>query len=76
MNFRIVLKILSFVLSGICFTIVYLMYSNLSFIDTPYLVWGFILLFLGFVIKRRKEIQLVFKPASLYHFIFNFWRKN
>lgn len=54
MNFRIILKIISFVLSGICFTIVYLMYSNLSFIDTPYLVWGFILLFLGFVIKRRK----------------------
>ncbi len=54
---RIILKTLFFVLSLLCFAVVYLMYSNLSFIDTPYLIWGIILFVLGLLVKRRKKIN-------------------
>ena len=57
MNFRIILKVILFVLSLLCFAVVYLMYSNLSFIDTPYLIWGIILLILGLLTKRRKKLN-------------------
>ena len=40
MKFKTFVKLLLVLLSLLCFYVVYLMYSKLSFIDTPYLYGG------------------------------------
>lgn len=51
---RKLLKILLIVLSLLCFYVVYLMYSNLSFVDTPYLYGGIALLLAGILWPSKK----------------------
>lgn len=52
--FRKFLKILLIILSLVCFYVVYLMYSKLSFIDTPYLYGGIVLLLIGLLLDFKK----------------------
>ena len=52
--FRKLLKILLIILSLVCFYVVYLMYSKLSFIDTPYLYGGIVLLLIGLLLHFKK----------------------
>lgn len=52
--FKKLLKILLIVLSLVCFYVVYLMYSKLSFIDTPYLYVGLVLMSVGFFLHFKK----------------------
>ncbi|MBT3444534.1 MAG: hypothetical protein HN443_05795 [Flavobacteriaceae bacterium] len=54
MNFRKLIKLLLILLSLGSFYVVYLMYSNLSFIDTPYLYGGILLLLTGILLPSRK----------------------
>ena len=54
MKFRILVKLFLILLSLGCFYVVYLMYSKLSFIDTPYLYGGIILLSIGLLLPRKK----------------------
>lgn len=54
MNFRKLIKLMLILLSLGCFYVVYLMYYNLSFIDTPYLYTGIVLLLTGFFIPFKK----------------------
>jgi hypothetical protein len=54
MKFRILVKLLLMLLSLGCFYVVYLMYFKLSFIDTPYLYGGIILLLIGLLLPRKK----------------------
>nr|AOE06376.1 hypothetical protein [uncultured bacterium]CCF99513.1 membrane protein [uncultured Flavobacteriia bacterium] len=51
---RKLLKILLIILSLVCFYVVYLMYSKLSFIDTPYLYGGIVLFLIGLLVKIKK----------------------
>ena len=53
MNFRIFIKLLLILLSLGCFYVVYLMYSNLSFIDTPYLYGGILFLLAGVFLPSK-----------------------
>ena len=52
--FRKLLKILLIILSLVCFYVVYLMYSKLSFIDKPYLYGGIVLLLIGLLLHFKK----------------------
>ena len=54
MKFRIIIKLLLLLMSLVCFYVVYLMYSKLSFIDTPYLYGGIVLLLIGLLLPRKK----------------------
>lgn len=54
MKFKRLTKILLLFLSMGCFYVVYLMYSKLSFIDTPYLYGGIVLLTIGLFIHFKK----------------------
>ena len=54
MKLRILIKFLIILLSLGCFFVVYLMYSKLSFIDTPYLYGGIILLLIGLLLHFKK----------------------
>lgn len=54
MNFRKFLKIILILLSLGCFYVVYLMYSKLSFVDTPYLYGGLALLLAGIFLPPKK----------------------
>ena len=45
MKFKVVVKVLFYIMSLLSFTVVILMYTNLSFIDWPYL-WAGIIFFL------------------------------
>ncbi|MGB2165065.1 MAG: hypothetical protein ACPHYH_04410 [Flavobacteriaceae bacterium] len=52
--FRKLLKILLIILSLVCFYVVYLMYSKLSYIDTPYLYGGIVLFLIGLLLHLKK----------------------
>jgi hypothetical protein len=54
MNFKLLIKIVLVILSLGCFYVVYLMYSKLSFIDTPYLYGGILLLLTGLLLPFKK----------------------
>ena len=54
MKFKTLIKIILLILSLGCFYVVYLMYSKLSFIDTPYLYGGIGLLTIGLLIHFKK----------------------
>ncbi|MGY8945055.1 MAG: LPXTG cell wall anchor domain-containing protein [Flavobacteriales bacterium] len=55
MNFKKIVRIILLLLAGICFYVVYLMHSKLSFIDTPYLFGGIVLLLFGLLLFRKKK---------------------
>jgi hypothetical protein len=50
-----VLKSILFLTAILCFTVVVVMYTNLSFIDWPYLVGGLLFLALGILFRVRKK---------------------
>jgi|TARA_B100001059_G_scaffold120167_1_gene120340 hypothetical protein len=50
-----VLKSILFLTAILCFTVVVVMYTNLSFIDWPYLVGGLLFLALGILFRARKK---------------------
>ena len=52
--FRKLLKILLIILSLVCFYVVYLMYSKLSYIDTPYFYAGIVLFLIGLFLHLKK----------------------
>ena len=54
MKFRIIIKLLLLLMSLGCFYVVYLMHSKLSFIDTPYLYAGILLLLIGLFLPFKK----------------------
>ena len=54
MKFRILINLLIMLLSLGCFYVVYLMYSKLSFIDTPYLYGGITLMMVGLLLHFKK----------------------
>jgi hypothetical protein len=54
MKFKTFVKLLLVLMSLVCFYVVYLMYSKLSFIDTPYLYGGIVLLLIGLLLPRKK----------------------
>ena len=54
MKFRIIIKLLLLLMSLGCFYVVYLMHSKLSFIDTPYLYGGILLLLIGLFLPFKK----------------------
>ncbi len=54
MNFVKLFKVILFLLAAVCFYVVFLMYSKLSFIDTPYLYGGVVLLITALLIRKKK----------------------
>jgi hypothetical protein len=53
MNWKIGVRIVTGVLSVLCFTVVGMMYSKLNFIDTPYVVMGLAFLLPTLFLKSR-----------------------
>jgi len=54
MKFRIIIKLLLLLMSLGCFYVVYQMYSKLSFIDTPYLYGGILLLLISLFLPLKR----------------------
>jgi len=54
MNLLKLIKGMLFILALVCFYIVYLMYTKLSFIDKPYLYGGLILTLIAILIRKSK----------------------
>jgi hypothetical protein len=54
MIIRKIIKTTLILLSLGCFYVVYLMYSKLSFIDTPYLYGGILLFLAGLFLPKKK----------------------
>ena len=52
---RIILKIFFALVAILCFVVVGIMYTKLSFIDWPYLIGALFFLGLALVIQRRKK---------------------
>ena len=55
MKFRWVLKSILFLIAILCFTVVGIMYTKLSFIDWPYLVGGVFFLVTGVIVTVKKN---------------------
>ncbi len=55
MKFRWMLKIVLFLIAILCFIVVGIMYTKLSFIDWPYLAGGVIFLVLGVLERFQKN---------------------
>ena len=55
MKFRWVLKSILFLIAIICFIVVGIMYTKLSFIDWPYLVGGVFFLVTGVIVTVKKN---------------------
>ena len=55
MKFRWVLKSILFLIAVICFIVVGIMYTKLSFIDWPYLVGGVFFLVTGVIVTVKKN---------------------
>ena len=53
MNWKLVARILTGILSVVCFTVAGIMYSKLNFIDTPYVVGGLLFLAPTLLIRSR-----------------------
>jgi hypothetical protein len=53
MNWKIGVRIVTGVLSVLCFTVAGMMYSKLNFIDTPYVVMGLAFLLPTLFLKSR-----------------------
>ena len=54
MKFRWVLKSILFLIAILCFTVVGIMYTKLSFIDWPYLAGGVFFLVTGVIVSVKK----------------------
>ena len=55
MKFRWVLKSILFLIAILCFIVVGIMYTKLSFIDWPYLVGGVFFLVTGVIVTVKKN---------------------
>ena len=55
MKFRWVLKSILFLIAVICFIVVGIMYTKLSFIDWPYLIGGVFFLVTGVIVTVKKN---------------------
>mgnify|MGYP001288798753 FL=1 len=55
MKFRWVLKSILFLIAILCFTVVGIMYTKLSFIDWPYLAGGVFFLVTGIIVTVKKN---------------------
>jgi len=55
MKFRWVLKSILFLIAVICFIVVGIMYTKLSFIDWPYLVGGVFFSVTGVIVTVKKN---------------------
>ena len=55
MKFRWMLKSILFLIAIICFIVVGIMYTKLSFIDWPYLVGGVFFLVTGVIVTVKKN---------------------
>ena len=56
MKFRWVLKSILFLIAVLCFIVVGIMYTKLSFIDWPYLTGGVFFLAIGVIVPVKKKI--------------------